>query len=102
MGFYQRYPPQVLAPVFFADPGGAVVGKGMDTYFPAWNRRWYDRKTVCGSAAVLTLTYVSLGFAASPALRMLIAVLAMIVEAVGGAYDNLLVAAVVIAGWLAL
>ena len=58
---------EVLAPVFFADPGGAVVGKNMDRYLPQYNRRWSalgllpkegaaGKKTVCGSAAVLVLT----------------------------------------------
>lgn len=97
--FYMRFPALVLAPVFFADPGGAVVGKNVDKHYPQWNAKWYGNKTICGSAAVLLLTYASLGYTASPAARLVIAVAAMVGEAVGGSYDNLLVAAVVVIGW---
>ena len=99
--FYLQLPAPILAPVFFADPGGAVVGKLCSHFIPHLNPRWCGRKTVLGSAAVLGLTYVSIAFECSAAARAAIAVLAMLAEAVGGDYDNLALAAVVLAGWRA-
>jgi dolichol kinase len=85
-------PLAVLAPVFLADPAGAVVGKAMTLYLGRKkNPKWIGEKTVCGSAAVLVVTFLSLQ---RPDLR--VALLATLGEAVGGAYDNLVIALVVI------
>jgi hypothetical protein len=98
--FYLQYAPQVLAPVFFADPGGAVVGKTVDKYAPHWNLQWCGRKTICGSAAVFMLALLSLPGSLPVLPRLTIAAFATLGEAVGGAYDNLLVALVSVGGWL--
>jgi hypothetical protein len=97
--FYLRLPVTILAPVFFADPAGAVVGKLCSHLVPRLNPTWCGRKTVLGSAAVLGFTYVSITFPCSATERTAIAVLAAIAEALGGDYDNLALAAVVLGGW---
>lgn len=53
--FYLVLPPPILAPLFFADPAGAVVGKWATRNLPC-NPRVYQQKTLCGSLAVLLLT----------------------------------------------
>ena len=193
--FYLQLPAPILAPVFFADPGGAVVGKLCSQYIPALNPVWlsHDRaadlfdfgfvhpalmygpllgcgaaawallggwarafaeeegwfacyvcfgagamvsaalllylgfilmmsyfdegyylalprrvaalkargggKTLLGSAAVLALTYATIAFPCSPVARGAIAAAAMLAEGLGGDYDNLALAGVVLAGW---
>ena len=52
-------PPPILAPLFFADPAGAVVGKWATRNLPC-NPRVYQQKTLCGSLAVLLLTPAAL------------------------------------------
>ena len=44
--FYLQLDPRLLAPVFFADPAGAVVGKTLARHLPALNPTWYQKKTV--------------------------------------------------------
>merc|ERR1711972_327726 len=63
--FALRLPPTVFAPVFFADPAGAVVGKACSNFLPQFNRRWYGGKTICGTAAVFALTWATIGFPCS-------------------------------------
>jgi hypothetical protein len=87
---------RILAPVFLADPAGAVVGKFASRHFPAQNKQWIGTKTVCGSFAVFLATYASLHAPRSPVPRLLVSVLAALGEAVGGAYDNLAIALVVV------
>ena len=90
-------PLRVLAPVFLADPAGAVVGKYITGAFPRWNRKWIGQKTLAGSFAVFTVTYLTtLDNPENPMPRLLVAWLACLGEAVGGAYDNLVIALVVI------
>ena len=43
--FYLELDPRLLAPVFFADPAGAVVGKTLSRHLPALNPPWYQKKT---------------------------------------------------------
>ena len=129
--FYLQLDPRLLAPVFFADPAGAVVGKTLTRYLPALNPTWYQKKTVrfratratnatvcvrseraptsamtrprraqvCGSAAVFALTYLTTFYPCGVAHRAGVASLAALAEAVGGDYDNLALAAVVVLGW---
>ena len=52
----------MLAPVFFADPAGAVVGKYCSHTCPEYNKKWHDKKTIAGSAAVLGFTYATIAF----------------------------------------
>ena len=45
----------LLAPLFFADPAGAVVGKFCSRRLGRrLNPAWFQQKTVCGSLAVFT------------------------------------------------
>ena len=56
--FYLQLPATILAPLFFADPAGAVVGKWASRTLPA-NPRVYGQKTACGSLAVLLATFAT-------------------------------------------
>lgn len=98
--FALQLSPTILAPVFFADPAGAVVGKACSRRLGRLNPAWYEQKTVCGSLAVFILTLLSLSYSCSAVQRVTIAVAAAVAEAVGGAYDNLALAAVVLLGWV--
>lgn len=91
------HPLRILAPVFLADPAGAVVGRWMTSIFPKDNPKWLGNKTVAGSAAVFLATFVTLYRPLEPAPRVMVSLLAMLGEAVGGAFDNLVIAIVVIA-----
>lgn len=97
--FFFELPTPVLAPVFFADPAGAVVGKFCSRRAPAWNPQWYREKTVAGSLAVAAFTFATLGYPCTLPVRCAVATLAMLAEAVGDKYDNLALATVVLAGW---
>lgn len=94
---YLRLPLTVLSPVFLADPAGAVVGKWASRTL-GFNPRWIGEKTICGSTAVFIVTFLSLTPLVPLTLsgRVLVALLATIGEAIGGAYDNIVIAAVVI------
>lgn len=96
--FYLQLPASILAPLFFADPAGAVVGKWCSRNLRS-NPRVYLQKTLCGSLAVLLLTFASITFRCSLAARALIAACAAVAEALGGEYDNLAIAVVVLVGW---
>jgi len=94
-----QLPSPILAPLFFADPAGAVIGKAASRHLgPQWNPAWYEKKTVCGSIAVFALTYITLPFGTG-IIRLAIATAAAGAEAVGGEYDNLAIAVVVLTGW---
>lgn len=100
--FHARMPPAALAPLFFADPAGAVVGKFLSRKVPKQNPRWYSNKTVGGSCAVCIVTFLALTVFYPPIpvhWRLLLSIVAMLAEAVGGAYDNLCQAAVVLLGY---
>lgn len=100
--FALQLPIHVLAPMFFADPMGAVVGKYLSSMKdkgivnPVWWNRGGVTKTVGGSAAVLTFTVITFAGPASLWQRLLVGVVAMLAEAIGGAYDNLLLVIVVV------
>ena len=96
--FFLQLPAPILAPLFFADPAGAVVGKWCSRNL-TWNPRVYEQKTFCGSLAVLLLTLATISYPCSLTARVLIAVCATVAEAVGGQYDNLAIAVVVLLGW---
>jgi len=99
--FALQLPPTILAPVFFADPAGAVFGKFCSRRLGRWNPAWFQQKTVCGSLAVfgLTLASVGVGYPCSTARRLAVSAAAALAEAVGGDFDNLALAAVVLLGW---
>uniref|UniRef100_A0A0G4IF74 Dolichol kinase n=1 Tax=Chromera velia CCMP2878 TaxID=1169474 RepID=A0A0G4IF74_9ALVE len=79
-------PMKVLAPLFFADPLGAIVGKSIES------PRWYLNKTVAGSAAVFVAALVTTYFLPSIGLRIALSVTVVIAEALGGSCDNMAVA----------
>jgi len=91
--FFQELPIRVLAPMFFADPMGAVVGKYLSSrkmWNPVWYRQKGTQKTLFGSGAVLFFTVISFAPPATLAERLVIAVVCVLAEALGGEYDNLL------------
>lgn len=76
------------------------VGKAATRYVgPDLNPTWYKKKTVLGTLAVFLFTYATITFEASGWARRAIAASAAVVEALGGEYDNLAIAAVVLIGW---
>jgi hypothetical protein len=88
---------RILAPVFFADPAGAVVGKWMTHHFPKDNKKWIGDKTFIGSFAVFLVTFISLYRPVATLPRVVVSILATLAEAVGGSFDNLMIALVVVA-----
>ena len=95
--FYLGLSPKILRPVFFADPAGAIVGKAMSRL--GLNARWSKstQKTVLGSLAVFAVTYYTA--CCAPELRLITAFAASGVEGLGGDWDNVGVAAVVVASY---
>jgi len=93
---YWGFSLRILFPVFLADPAGAVVGKWATRNFPSQNMRWMGQKTIAGSLAVFVVTFMGLYRPVELVPRLLVSFLAMFGEAVGGAYDNLVIALVVI------
>ncbi|KAF4669289.1 hypothetical protein FOZ61_004579 [Perkinsus olseni] len=93
--YYMQLPVVVLAPVFFADPAGAVTSG-------RFNPPWVGSKTVLGSAAVLIVAFFTLHSPVGLLSRLLVAVIVAMVEAIGGKYDNLCITAVVLTAWWAL
>eukprot|EP00658_Telonema_sp_P-2_P070622 TRINITY_DN60067_c0_g1_i1.p1 TRINITY_DN60067_c0_g1~~TRINITY_DN60067_c0_g1_i1.p1 ORF type:complete len:494 (-),score=88.78 TRINITY_DN60067_c0_g1_i1:46-1527(-) len=90
-------PFSAAAPMFFADPIGAIAGKAGSRFLgAAGNPRWYGQKTVLGSMAVGLVTLVTLSPALGPWPRIGIAIVAVLAEAVGGQYDNLVLGTVVV------
>ena len=99
--FFLELPPTVLAPLFFADPAGAVIGKACSRLLGAsYNPAWYGSKTVAGTAAVFIFTFLSITYDVSTFVRLRLAALAAVAEALGGEFDNLAIGAVVLGGWL--
>eukprot|EP00933_Yihiella_yeosuensis_P038441 TRINITY_DN32373_c0_g1_i1.p1 TRINITY_DN32373_c0_g1~~TRINITY_DN32373_c0_g1_i1.p1 ORF type:complete len:258 (+),score=25.46 TRINITY_DN32373_c0_g1_i1:103-876(+) len=100
--FAFELPVHVLAPMFFADPMGAVVGrylsglKDKGIVNPVWWRGGGTQKTLGGSAAVLTFTMVTFAGPATFLQRLLVGIAAVLAEAIGGAYDNLFLVIVVV------
>jgi hypothetical protein len=98
--FWLSLDPTILAPLFFADPAGAVVGKWASRVLGSQvNYPWYGKKTIVGSAAVFVMTFVTITFTSSVYERLVISSAATFVEAIGGDYDNLGIAAVVLYAW---
>ncbi|PFH32646.1 phosphatidate cytidylyltransferase [Besnoitia besnoiti] len=84
-------PLATLAPMFYADPSGAVVGRLVES------RKWIGEKTVAGSAAVFVVTFLSAYTVTCLWHRLVLAALCTILEATGGDCDNLLMSLPVIA-----
>jgi len=90
----------IVAPMFFADPAGAIIGKLFSKHVPRLNPRWIGEKTVWGSTAVFIFTFFSIFYPVTLMQRLLVSVIAMVAEAVGGDYDNLLLVLAVLGGYI--
>jgi dolichol kinase len=95
--FYLQQPSIALAPLFFADPAGAIVGKFFSKQ--GLNYAWWQNKTIAGTLAVGVVAYFSLdlpstsltGVALSS--RFFVALACALGEAFGGqTYDNAVIA----------
>ena len=95
--FYNLIPLEIIKPVFFADPLGALVGRQL-TESGMWNPAWIGKKTIGGSLAVFAATLATLTFG-SFAQKLLLSVLVALAEGLSCDYDNLFIAALVIAGY---
>ena len=96
--FAAQQPAVALAPLFFADPAGAVFGKLATRH--GVNRQWYENKTVVGTFAVALFAYLSLNI---PGVlpRLAVALLCALAEAFGGrTFDNAAIAVPTLASWI--
>mmetsp|Transcript_99723 Transcript_99723/g.321281 ORF Transcript_99723/g.321281 Transcript_99723/m.321281 type:complete len:99 (-) Transcript_99723:89-385(-) len=92
-----QQPVRALAPLFFADPAGAVVGKFCSRR--GWNVVWYENKTVMGTLAVFIFAMLSIDVPwVFP--RVALGVLCAAAEAFGGkTFDNAVIAIPALGGW---
>ena len=95
--FYAQLPLNIIQPVFYADPLGAIVGKGL-TKLKIYNPAWIGQKTIGGTAAVFIATILSLNFGTLPQ-KILLGALAAVVEGISLEYDNLMITAVILSGY---
>ena len=95
--FYMQLPVSVLAPIFFADPAGAIVGRYMSRKYAKMNLKWIGDKTIFGSLAVFIVTFFTASVDNQN--RYYVALASTIGEAIGGKYDNLVVAVIAIGAW---
>ena len=96
--FFLEQPTMALAPLFFADPAGAVFGKWASKQ--GVNREWYENKTVVGTAAVFLFAFLSLDIP-SVLPRLGVALLCAVGEALGGkTFDNAVIAVPALASWI--
>eukprot|EP00419_Tripos_fusus_P027841 CAMPEP_0172726396 /NCGR_PEP_ID=MMETSP1074-20121228/90599_1 /TAXON_ID=2916 /ORGANISM="Ceratium fusus, Strain PA161109" /LENGTH=133 /DNA_ID=CAMNT_0013553399 /DNA_START=321 /DNA_END=722 /DNA_ORIENTATION=- len=96
--FYLQMPIRALAPLFFADPAGAVVGKYCSER--GINFAWWQNKTIMGTLAVFVFAVLSLDV---PELlpRIALGACCALAEAFGGkTFDNAVIAVPVIGSWL--
>mmetsp|Transcript_153439 Transcript_153439/g.491822 ORF Transcript_153439/g.491822 Transcript_153439/m.491822 type:complete len:204 (+) Transcript_153439:153-764(+) len=95
--FCMQQPVRALAPLFFADPAGAVVGKFCSRR--GWNVVWYENKTVMGTLAVFIFAMLSIDVPwVFP--RVALGVLCAAAEAFGGkTFDNAVIAIPALGGW---
>ena len=87
---------RVLAPVFLADPAGAIFGKIVSLFYPMVNIKVCGEKTLFGSLAVLVVTFATLWDPTGIIRRIWVSFLVTLAEMFGGNYDNLLMTLVVI------
>merc|ERR1712020_847150 len=85
--FYTQVPLHIIQPVFYADPLGAIIGKGL-TRFKFYNPTWVGKKTIGGTAAVFIASLLTLTFGTMPQ-KIVIAFLSALVEGISLEYDNL-------------
>ena len=65
----------------------------------ALNVRVYGDKTLLGSMAVFAGTYLTISYECTDSARVLISAAACVGEALGGEWDNAVIAGIVLAGW---
>mmetsp|Transcript_17654 Transcript_17654/g.39971 ORF Transcript_17654/g.39971 Transcript_17654/m.39971 type:complete len:201 (-) Transcript_17654:129-731(-) len=96
--FYLQQPVRALAPLFFADPAGAIVGKFCSKR--GFNAVWYENKTIMGTIAVFVFAAISLDVpGVGP--KIFLATICALAEAFGGkTFDNAFIAIPVIGGWV--
>eukprot|EP00746_Dinoflagellata_sp_MGD_P086695 gnl/MRDRNA2_/MRDRNA2_34337_c0_seq1.p1 gnl/MRDRNA2_/MRDRNA2_34337_c0~~gnl/MRDRNA2_/MRDRNA2_34337_c0_seq1.p1 ORF type:complete len:218 (-),score=28.51 gnl/MRDRNA2_/MRDRNA2_34337_c0_seq1:95-748(-) len=88
--FFCEQPPMALAPLFFADPAGAVVGKFCTKR--NMNMNWWQNKSVMGTLAVFAFAFLSLSIPET-APRIFVAGVCALAEAFGGqTFDNAVIA----------
>ena len=103
---------EIINPVFFADPLGALVGKGL-TSSGIFNPKWIGDKTIgqkyfvfiffdCfskgGSAAVFMASYLTMVFGGCY-YKMFLSLVITVVEGVTLEFDNLFITMTVILGY---
>lgn len=98
MFFYTQMPLHIIQPVFYADPMGAIVGKALTKLIPSFNPQWIGKKTVGGTLAVFITSIITLTYGTLYQ-KILIGTVSALVEAISLDYDNIMIAAVVIAGY---
>ena len=96
--FYTQMPLHIIQPVFYADPMGAIVGKALTKLIPSFNPQWIGKKTVGGTLAVFITSIITLTYGTLYQ-KILIGAVSALVEAISLDYDNIMIAAVVIAGY---
>lgn len=84
------FPLRALAPMFYADPLGAIVGRMVKS------PRWIRNKTVAGSLAVFLATFLSAHTVAFSH-RLLLACCCTLLEGLGGDYDNVTMSCALVA-----
>ena len=89
---------EIINPVFFADPLGALVGKSLTTS-GINNPRWVGEKTVGGSLAVFLASYLTLTFG-SQSFKLFLSLVITLMEGLTLEFDNLFITATVITGYL--
>eukprot|EP00927_Polykrikos_kofoidii_P061393 TRINITY_DN56229_c0_g1_i1.p1 TRINITY_DN56229_c0_g1~~TRINITY_DN56229_c0_g1_i1.p1 ORF type:complete len:273 (-),score=31.32 TRINITY_DN56229_c0_g1_i1:220-972(-) len=96
--FGLKQPVRALAPLFVADPAGAVVGKFCSRR--GMNMIWWENKTVMGTLAVFFFAFISLSVP-TLGVRAFVALLCALAEAFGGkTFDNAVIAVPAIGSWV--
>ena len=92
--FWYRIPIELIKPLFFADPMGAIIGSAL-TKSGIFNPKWVGKKSVGGSLAVLVSTHITLIFGGWTE-KLAISTIVSLVEGLSGDYDNLFITIVVL------
>ena len=95
--FMRRIPLEIIKPVLFSDPLGAVIGKEL-TKNGVYNPRWIGEKTFGGSLAVFISTLFTLIYGGWME-KIIISFLVTVVEGLSKQYDNLFITFVVLLGY---
>ena len=96
--FYTQMPLHIIQPIFYADPMGAIVGKGLTKLNPNFNPKWIGNKTVGGTMAVFITSIITLTYG-TMLQKILIGFLSALVEGISLDYDNIMIATVVFVGY---